>query len=115
MDVGISLLIAPKISDDDQIVMTLDPQVSLVTGYLNTDAGNYPQISSREARTTVCVKNGSTLAIGGLIQDNEIRNMSKLPILGNLPFLGQLFSHVNTTKSRTEVVMFLTPKIVREQ
>jgi len=110
--VGIYLQIAPKIAEDDEIVMTLYPQVSLVTSYLKTQAGDYPQISTREARTTVSVRAGQTLAIGGLIQDNEIRTGSKIPLLGDLPIIGQVFKHHKTTKDRTEIVIFLTPRIV---
>lgn len=109
--VGIYLQIAPKVVGDDEIIMTLYPQVSLVTGYLKTQAGDYPQISTREARTTVSVKNGTTLAIGGLLRDDEIREASKIPLLGDIPILGQLFRHVKKTKQRTEIVIFLTPKI----
>lgn len=110
--VGIYLQIAPRITEDDEVLLTLYPQVSLVTGYLKTQAGNYPQISTREARTTVSVKAGKTLAIGGLIRDNDIRTGSKIPLLGDLPIIGQLFRHNKTTKERTEIVIFLTPKII---
>lgn len=108
--VGIYLQIAPKITGESEVILTLYPQVSLVTGYLN----NYPQISTREARTTVSVKNGATLAIGGLVQENEIRDASKVPLLGDLPIIGSIFRHSKTTKDRTEIVIFLTPKIVED-
>jgi len=108
--VGIYLQIAPKVTGDE-IIMSLYPQVSLVTSYLKTQSGNYPQIITREARTTVTVKNGTTLAIGGLLRDDEIREVSKIPLLGDIPILGQLFRHTKKTKQRTEIVIFLTPKI----
>ena len=110
--VGIYLQIAPKVTEDDEVVLTLYPQVSLVTSYLKTQAGDYPQISTREARTTVSVKSGATLAIGGLIRDNEIKNAQKIPLLGDLPIIGQFFRHNKTTKDRSEIVIFLTPKII---
>lgn len=109
--VGIYLQIAPRIAEDE-VILTLYPQVSLVTSYLKTQAGDYPQISTREAKTTVSVKNGNTLAIGGLVQENEINNASKVPLLGDLPIIGQFFRHVKKSKDRTEIVIFLTPKIV---
>lgn len=110
--VGIYLQVAPRVTDDDHVILSLYPQVSLVTSYLKTQAGDYPQISTREARTTVSVKSGHTLAIGGLIRDNEVRNADKIPLLGDLPILGQFFKHSKTTKDRTEIVIFLTPKIL---
>ena len=112
--VGINLQIAPRIADDDEIILTLYPQVSLVTSYLKTQAGDYPQISTREARTTVSVKNGATLAIGGLLKNNDVVNASKIPLLGDLPIIGQFFRHSKTTKEKTEIIILLTPKIIDE-
>ncbi|MGI6294840.1 MAG: type II secretion system protein GspD [Armatimonadota bacterium] len=110
--VGIYLQIAPRVTEDDEIVLTLYPQVSLVTSYLKTQAGDYPQISTREARTTVAVKSGETLAIGGLIKDEEIKNAEKIPLLGDLPIIGGFFRHSKQSMIRTEIVIFLTPKII---
>ncbi len=110
--VGIYLQIAPRVTEDDEIILTLYPQVSLVTSYLKTQAGDYPQISTREARTTVAVKSGATLAIGGLIKDEEIKNAEKIPLLGDLPIIGNFFRHSKQSKVRTEIVIFLTPRIV---
>ncbi len=110
--VGIYLQIAPRVTEDDEVVLTLYPQVSLVTSYLKTQAGDYPQISTREARTTVAVKSGSTLAIGGLIKDEELKNAEKIPLLGDLPIIGGFFRHNKQSKIRTEIVIFLTPKII---
>ncbi len=109
--VGIYLQIAPKVAGNGEIIMTLYPQVSLVTGFLKTQAGDYPQISTREARTTVSVKSGETLAIGGLLRENDLINSAKFPILGDIPIIGHLFRHTKKTKERTEIVILLSPKI----
>ncbi len=111
--VGIYLQIAPKVTGDNDVILTLYPQVSLVTGYLKTQVGDYPQISTREAMTTVSVEDGDTIAIGGLLQQDEIRNAKKIPLLGDLPVIGKLFRHDKVTKERNEIVIFLTPKIVK--
>ena len=111
--VGIYLQLAVRVTDD-QILMTLYPQVSLVTKYLSTSAGSYPQISTREARTTVSVKDGTTLAIGGLLKENDIREGTKIPLLGELPIIGGLFRRNKTTTEHSELVIFLTPKIVKQ-
>ena len=89
--------------------------VSLVTSFLKTQAGDYPQISTREAKTTVAVSNGDTLAIGGLIRDDEIREMAKIPLLGDLPIIGRLFRHSKKTRERTEIVILLSPTIVERE
>ena len=86
--------------------------MSLVTSYLKMKAVDYPQISTREARTTFSVKSGATLAIGGLIKDEEIKSADKIPLLGDLPIIGQFFRHNKNSKLRTEIVIFLTPKII---
>ncbi len=109
--VGIYLQIAAKLTDKDRILMTAYPQVSLVTSYLKTQAGEYPQISTREARTTVSVKNAETLAIGGLLRDDDIKSGSKVPILGDLPIIGPLFRRTKTTKEHTEIIILLTPML----
>jgi type II secretory pathway component GspD/PulD (secretin) len=110
--VGIYLQIAPRVSGSDEIILTLYPQVSLVTSYLKTQAGDYPQISTREARTTVMVKNGATLSIGGLLRDDDIKSLSKVPLLGDLPIIGQFFRRNKTTRERTEIVILLTPTLL---
>jgi len=109
--VGIYLQIAPRTTGTDQMLLTLYPQVSLVTSFLKTQAGDYPQISTREARTTVSVRNGETLAIGGLLREDEVKNASKIPLLGDLPIIGSLFRHTKTSKQRSEIVILLTPTI----
>ena len=106
--VGISLQIAARVAGDNGVILALYPQVSSLTGYVD----NLPQISTREAQTTVSVKDGTTLAIGGLMNDNEISSSYKVPLLGDIPILGQFFKHNTKTKERTEIVIFLTPKIV---
>lgn len=110
--VGISLQIASKVTTPEDVLMTLYPQVSLVTSYLKTQAGNYPQISTREAKTTVSVKSGDTLVIGGLLRDDEIKSASKIPLLGDLPIIGGFFRHTTTTKEHNEIVILLTPTVL---
>ncbi len=112
--VGIYLQIAPRITDEGEIILTLYPQVSLVTSFLQTQAGEYPQISTREARTTISVRDGATIAIGGLLRDDEIKQGSKIPLLGSLPIIGGLFRHTKTTVERTEIVIFLTLKTTKD-
>lgn len=109
--VGIYLQIAPVISDDGYITMTVYPQVSVVKGFLVVQGSQYPQISTREAKTTVRLKPGERLAIGGLMRDDEIETLTKVPLLGDLPFIRNLFRHRTRSTNRTEIVIFLTPKI----
>lgn len=107
--VGIVLLVRPRVNTDGYITLHVHPVVSTITGF--TDG--LPQTASREAETTVRVKNGQTIVIGGLIQDQEIRTMSKIPILGDLPIIGSLFKSISKDHTHSEVVVFLTPHLMK--
>ncbi len=72
------------------------------------------QITTRSAQTNVRMKDGDTMVIGGLISSQEIKNLNKVPILGDLPFLGKLFQSVSKSKNETEVVIFLKARILNQ-
>src|SRR6185369_4769456 len=74
-----------------------------------------PTTSKRTAKTTVVAKDQETVVIGGLIQERSIRDVSKVPVLGSLPVLGWLFRSETTKKTRTNLLLFLTPYIIRDQ
>jgi type II secretory pathway component GspD/PulD (secretin) len=113
--VGITLLVTPRISGDGSVTLEVHPNVSTITGFTPAPGGaSLPQISERSVDTTIRVQDGETVAIGGLIRDEEIKSMSKVPFLGNIPFFGQLFRHHNNTKTRSDVTIFITTKIVNE-
>lgn len=106
--VGIILLVHPRVNDDQNITLRVHPVVSTVTGFVE----GLPQTSAREAETIVRVKDGDTLVIGGLIRDEDIKTMSKIPLLGDLPLVGHLFRHRERNHRRTEVMVFLTIRLI---
>jgi type IV pilus assembly protein PilQ len=110
---GIQLDIVPWISQSGQITAEITPVVS------NSDKTNvegYPNVSSRSLTTTVRLNNGETLILGGLIKNQESQFRYKVPLLGNIPIIGALFRHSGTTKSKSNLVVYITPTIVtREQ
>lgn len=113
--VGIQLKAMGIVGADGDITLNLHPEVSTVTSYL--DLGNgiaLPQIARRFTDSTIRVKDGQTVIIGGLIRDQDIQNMSKIPILGDLPFFGQLFKQRDHTKKHSEVVIFITATILKD-
>lgn len=112
--VGIYLQVAVQMEDNGEITLTLYPQYSTVSGYLNVNGASYPQISTREQQTTIRVKDGQQIVIGGLIQDEEIKNIQKVPILSDIPLLKELFTYRNTTKTQSEVVIVITPQILKD-
>lgn len=109
IDAGIQLDFTPRISDDGYITLKVKPQVSSLGEYLTK---GYPLIRSREVETVVRIYDGETFVIGGLIRDEDRTNIEKVPFLGDIPILGALFRHDENTKSSTEVVIFITPKII---
>jgi type IV pilus secretin PilQ/predicted competence protein len=111
IDVGTTLRVIPSINADGYITMLIHPEVSSVSAML--DAG--PRITTREADTTVRVKEGETIVIGGLIKQTDDKIRSKIPLLGDLPIIGLLFSNRSKDQAQTELAVFITPKILRSK
>ena len=108
VNVGVNLQIQPRVSSDGYVTSHIYSEVSSVTQYVN----GIPQISQRTASTIATVRDGEAFVIGGLLQDNEIRNLTKLPFIGDLPFIGQFFTYVNTSHTQTNLYVVVTPHIV---
>lgn len=111
--VGIYLQVAASVASDGEITLSLYPQVSTVTGFLEVNGASYPQISTREAQSTLRVRSGETLVMGGLLKTEEIRQIEKVPLLGDIPFLGELFTRRKTTKSASQVMISIKPTLLR--
>lgn len=111
-NVGVYLQVAANIANDGTLTLSLYPQVSTVTGYLNLNGASYPQIATREAQTTVRIHSGETLVMGGLIRDEDVKSFESVPLLSKLPLLGELFRHRNVTKTRSQVIITITPTIL---
>lgn len=112
-DVGILLQYTPRINADGYITATVHVEVSTPT-QVSLDTSTYAyKISKREAETEVRMKDGETMVIGGLINSQESKEFNKVPFFADLPILGSLFKSVHNSKEDTEVVIFLTPHIVK--
>lgn len=111
-DVGIDLVFAPEVLDNGVIKLTLDPaKVSSLGNILQ--ANGYPIINDRYVNTSVEMRDGECFVLAGLLQQDEIRSMSKIPLLGDIPILGALFRATDKELTETELVFFITPKIVK--
>lgn len=108
VDAGIKLAYTPIVSNDGYITAVVHTEVSTPT--LISELRNY-KITSRTADTNVRMRNGETLIIGGLINEEEQETLRKIPFISNLPILGELFKDRSKTKNKTEVMMILTPHI----
>jgi len=122
VDVGVTLSVRVTISDDDYILTEVKPEVSTAGTPLtltSTDTNGQPftrtvvpVVTSQEVETKVLVKTGTTIVLGGLIQDSESVMIKKLPILGDLPLIGALFRNKVDDFKKTELVIFITPRII---
>jgi len=107
-DVGIILTVTPDVKEDGMISLLLATSVSSVSGF--TPSGQ-PSISTRTTQSQVLVKSGDTVAIAGLISEKASTVVSKVPILGDIPLIGRVFSTEREVKQRSEVTIFITPEI----
>jgi general secretion pathway protein D len=109
VNVGVTLQIAPRVSLDGFVSSHVYCVVSSVTGY----SQGYPTISQRQAETAATVRDGDSFVIGGLIQDENLTSRSKVPLLGDIPLLGQAFRTDKQTRTKTELYIIVTPHVVR--
>ena len=123
VDVGVNLKVVPRISQDHFVEMKIKPEVSSSSRSLELEGvaqgsnttftrTRIPVVTTQELETTVQVKSGHTLVIGGLIQDSQSKTSTGVPILRAIPFLGRVFQSNTDDFSKTELVIFLTPRIL---
>ena len=112
ISVGIKLTITPIISENGEITVNISPEVSDAIGY---GREGLPLVDRRMVTTTVRVKNAQTIVIGGLTQKSTQKVQNKIPLLGSIPLLGYLFSHTKYVKQKTDIVVFVTPKILKDK
>ena len=118
-NVGVILQVTPFITSDNKVEMILAPQISSVASQSTLISsgtnGNFstPYINIESANTVVVTPNGQTVAIGGMMQDNKTTTDSKIPLLGDIPGLGLLFHHKVNAVNKTELIIFLTPYVIR--
>ncbi len=113
-EVGVKLSITPLINADGYITTVIKPEVSSVVGFKGQNE-ELPVVATRQATTTVRLKDGGSVIIGGLLSEERTISTSKVPILGDIPGLGLLFQHRNTTVAKKDLVIEVTPRILPEQ
>ena len=111
IDAGITLEFTPWITDEDYIELEVSPKVSSLGEEVYE---GYPSIQTREVTTKLRLKDGQTFAIGGLIQEDMQTSVTKVPILSEIPILGHLFKYESDSSEKTELVIFITPRIVED-
>jgi len=112
-DVVLELKVTPTITNDDRVFMAVHVTKDEVLRYIDTSIGQVPEIATREINTAVLVDDGQTVVIGGVYEFTDANSVAKVPFLGNVPFLGAFFKKTSRTKDKAELLIFLTPKVMR--
>jgi general secretion pathway protein D len=108
--VAVELDVTPRINEEREVFLKVHPLVKKILGF---DAElNAPILATREAQTSVIVKDGQTVVIGGLMKDDRSVDRSKVPIFGDIPLLGALFRRSDALKEKTELLVFITPRVI---
>ncbi|TLS16950.1 MAG: type IV pilus secretin PilQ [Betaproteobacteria bacterium] len=108
---NLSLKVKPQITPDGRVMMSLDINKDVPD---TTLAGGTIAIKTKHIKTDVLVDNGGTVVIGGIYEETESRSVSRIPFLGDLPYVGFLFKNTSTDREKVELLVFITPKIIAE-
>ena len=111
-DTGVILTVTPRVNDGGLVLLDIAQEVSDVSTTA-TSTLNSPTIQQRRIASSVAVQDGQTVALGGLIRDNDTRGKSGIPFIDRIPVLGSLFSSTDNTRKRTELLVLLTPHVVK--
>lgn len=109
-EIGIKLKVTPQINEGSGVQLTIEQEVSSVSGATGVDIS----INKREIKTTVMADDGATVILGGLIDEDVQESVQKVPLLGDIPFIGHLFKSTSNTKRKRNLMVFLRPTIVRD-
>ncbi len=113
MDVGIELTMTPHVNPDREVSLDLNPSIEAIVD--QGPPGQFsPTIAKRDVSTTVTIPDRATVVLSGLIREDIVENISKVPLLGDIPFLGQLFRRTTRNKQKTHLLIFVTPHIVTD-
>ena len=115
-DIGLNLNVTPHINPDGVVILDVNPEVQQLTAQniAITNNTNSPVISKRSADSRIAVLDGQTIVIGGMMEDRKTSTVNRIPFLGDIPGLGLLFSRTQLTKTKTELLIFLTPHVAQK-
>jgi type IV pilus assembly protein PilQ len=107
--------VTPQITPDNRIIMTVEVRKDQVGQFVQLGGGfQVPSIDTRNVATQIAVNNGDTAVIGGIYEETLRNEVDKVPFLGDLPLLGHLFKTTLKSSEKTELLIFLTPRVVKE-
>ncbi len=111
-EVGIKLEVTPQVNENGEVTLYINQEVSSVAGPVSSRSNDLV-VNKRQFNTTLVAQDGEIMAIGGLLNDDERRTIEKIPFLGDLPLLGNLFKSKSRTRSKTNLVVFIRPTVLR--
>ena len=112
-DVLLELKVTPTITHDGRVFLNMNVKKDEVEGFVDTSIGQVPTIAKREVNTAVLVEDGQTVVIGGVYEFRDRSDISKVPFLGDIPFLGNLFKKKGRSKDKAELLIMVTPKVMK--
>ncbi|RDZ26990.1 type IV pilus secretin PilQ [Lysobacter silvisoli] len=112
-DVLLELKVTPTITNDGRVFLNMNVKKDEVDGNLNTSIGQVPIIAKRSVNTAVLVEDGQTVVVGGVYEFRDRSDVTKVPFLGDIPFLGNLFKKKGRSKEKAELLIFVTPKVLK--
>ncbi len=113
-DIGIRLMVQPTISLPDEVSLKMTLEISSIGAQVGDPSDPQYIIGTRNTETVVQIREGETVLIGGLLKEEDVRSATKIPFLGDIPFLGRLFASASKTKAKTDILMSITPHIIRK-
>ena len=112
INIGIELTVTPRINPQGVVIMEITQSTEDVGGVSRIDGNDVPNINSRQLNASLAIPSGGTLALGGLVRENERESVTRVPILGRIPLLGALFRSKSSEKVRTELLVLISPEVV---
>ena len=112
-EVLLEMKVTPTITQDGRVFLDMNVKKDEILSMIDTSMGVVPEISKRQINTAVLVGDGQTVVVGGVYEINDANDISKVPFFGDIPFLGNLFKKKGRSKEKAELLVFITPKVLR--
>jgi general secretion pathway protein D len=114
VDTGVTLKITPRVNAGGLVLMKIEQEANQAIRTTSSDL-NSPTIQQRKIRSSIAVKNGETIVLGGLIREDSDNGLTGMPFLSDIPVFGSLFGTTNNNKNKTELVILITPRVVQNE
>ena len=111
-DIGVIFNVTPHVNSDEFITLDVEPKITAILDYVTVEGTSLPRLSNESTKTSVMIKNAETLVIAGLIKSQTTETKKKVPFLGNVPVFGLAFKKKETSITKTDLIIFITPHIV---